>query len=202
MTKENTREAILDAAIKIFAEKSYNGTTTSEIAKEAGVAEGTIFRYFRTKKDILVKGVIDKFTKFVGEQLISKQLTEILDENTDKNENEILKILISNRVELFLKYKDIIKIVATESLYNPEVAMSIRNNILPNAKSIIRKFILMYIDKGVFRQVDLDAAEVSIVGMLISYILQNYFLSDDTNYSDDKINQLIDIVLNGLRKVE
>ena len=38
---------ILDAATKIFAEKDYAGSRTSDIAKEANIAEGTIFRYFK-----------------------------------------------------------------------------------------------------------------------------------------------------------
>lgn len=46
----NRKEAVLKAAVKIFSEKGYSAATTSEIAKEAGVAEGTIFRYFKTKK--------------------------------------------------------------------------------------------------------------------------------------------------------
>lgn len=41
---------ILEAAIEIFAEKGYASTSTSEIAKRAGVAEGTIFRHYKTKK--------------------------------------------------------------------------------------------------------------------------------------------------------
>ena len=42
-------EKILKSAIKIFSEKGFSASTTSEIAKDAGVAEGTIFRYFKTK---------------------------------------------------------------------------------------------------------------------------------------------------------
>lgn len=41
----NTQKKIIDAAIKVFSEKGFEGATTSEIAQEAGVAEGTIFRY-------------------------------------------------------------------------------------------------------------------------------------------------------------
>lgn len=41
---------ILQAAVEIFAEKGYAATSTSEIAKRAGVAEGTIFRHYKTKK--------------------------------------------------------------------------------------------------------------------------------------------------------
>ncbi|MHB8066249.1 MAG: TetR/AcrR family transcriptional regulator, partial [Ruminiclostridium sp.] len=44
---------ILEAAIQISNEKGFSSATTSEIAKRAGVAEGTIFRYFKTKHDIL-----------------------------------------------------------------------------------------------------------------------------------------------------
>jgi AcrR family transcriptional regulator len=46
----NTQKKIIDAAIKVFSEKGFEGATTSEIAQEAGVAEGTIFRHFSTKK--------------------------------------------------------------------------------------------------------------------------------------------------------
>lgn len=41
---------ILEAAVEMFAEKGYAATSTSEIAKKAGVAEGTIFRHYKTKK--------------------------------------------------------------------------------------------------------------------------------------------------------
>lgn len=42
--------SILEAAIDVFAEKGFSAAATSEIAQRAGVAEGTIFRYYRTKK--------------------------------------------------------------------------------------------------------------------------------------------------------
>jgi TetR/AcrR family fatty acid metabolism transcriptional regulator len=47
------RERILVSAENIFAEKGYFETTISEIAREAGVAEGTIYEYFANKKDLL-----------------------------------------------------------------------------------------------------------------------------------------------------
>ena len=40
-------ERILHSAIKIFSEKGFDGATTNEIAKDAGVAEGTIFKYYK-----------------------------------------------------------------------------------------------------------------------------------------------------------
>jgi len=50
---DDKRQAILDAALKIFAERGITGAPTSAISKEAGVAEGSLFTYFKTKDDLL-----------------------------------------------------------------------------------------------------------------------------------------------------
>ncbi|MBW1831525.1 MAG: TetR/AcrR family transcriptional regulator [Deltaproteobacteria bacterium] len=50
----NKRERILKAAIKVFAKNGFYATRVSEIAKAAGVADGTIYLYFKNKDDVLV----------------------------------------------------------------------------------------------------------------------------------------------------
>jgi AcrR family transcriptional regulator len=47
------RNAILDAATRLFAERGLTAAPTSEISKQAGVAEGTLFTYFKTKDDLI-----------------------------------------------------------------------------------------------------------------------------------------------------
>jgi TetR/AcrR family fatty acid metabolism transcriptional regulator len=51
---DDKRQKILQAAVKVFARKGYFGARVSEIARRAGVADGTIYLYFRNKEDILV----------------------------------------------------------------------------------------------------------------------------------------------------
>jgi AcrR family transcriptional regulator len=50
---EDKRNAILDAATRVFAERGLTAAPTSEISKQAGVAEGTLFTYFETKGDLI-----------------------------------------------------------------------------------------------------------------------------------------------------
>lgn len=50
--KERTKAKILKAALALFREKGLEGTTTKEISKKAGIAEGTLFNYFKTKEDL------------------------------------------------------------------------------------------------------------------------------------------------------
>jgi AcrR family transcriptional regulator len=50
---EDKRNAILDAATRLFAERGLTAAPTSEISRLAGVAEGTLFTYFKTKDDLI-----------------------------------------------------------------------------------------------------------------------------------------------------
>lgn len=50
--KEKERK-IMDAALKLFVERGFHGTSTAEIARTAGVATGTLFHYFKTKEELI-----------------------------------------------------------------------------------------------------------------------------------------------------
>jgi len=50
--KEQTKRRILNAALQLFKEKGLDRTTTKEISKRSGIAEGTLFNYFKTKEDL------------------------------------------------------------------------------------------------------------------------------------------------------
>jgi AcrR family transcriptional regulator len=50
---DDKRTAIMDAALKLFTEKGFHGTSTAQISKDAGVATGTLFNYFSTKEDLI-----------------------------------------------------------------------------------------------------------------------------------------------------
>ena len=51
-SKEAIRKRIVTAALSLFQTKGFDATTTKSIARKAGIAEGTVFNYFRTKEDI------------------------------------------------------------------------------------------------------------------------------------------------------
>src|SRR5213083_2698351 len=59
-------QQIIGAAVRIFARKGYYNSRVSDIAREAGMAAGTIYLYFKTKDDILVTLFREKMAHFVG----------------------------------------------------------------------------------------------------------------------------------------
>src|SRR5499427_4419190 len=60
------RERILRAAVKVFAKKGFYATRVSEVAKAAGVADGTIYLYFRSKDELLVSLFEDRVERLLA----------------------------------------------------------------------------------------------------------------------------------------
>jgi TetR/AcrR family fatty acid metabolism transcriptional regulator len=58
-------QQIIDAAIRVFARTGYYNSRVSDIAREAGIASGTIYLYFKTKDDILVTLFREKMAEWV-----------------------------------------------------------------------------------------------------------------------------------------
>lgn len=81
---------ILEAAVKVFAEKGFHQSTISQIAREAGVADGTIYLYFKNKDDILVQ-----FFQYKTKQVFSGFREEVkkADSAVDKLRNLVLRHL-------------------------------------------------------------------------------------------------------------
>lgn len=71
------REAILRAAIKVFARNGYFNSKVSDIASEAGIADGTVYLYFKSKEEVL-HSVFDRaMEEFINEG--KKEIAEIDD---------------------------------------------------------------------------------------------------------------------------
>ncbi|MBI2153963.1 MAG: TetR/AcrR family transcriptional regulator [Candidatus Rokubacteria bacterium] len=66
MREPDKHQQIIEAAVRIFARNGYYNSRVSDIAKEAGIASGTIYLYFKTKDDILVTLFREKMAEFVA----------------------------------------------------------------------------------------------------------------------------------------
>jgi TetR/AcrR family fatty acid metabolism transcriptional regulator len=65
-TRSDKRERILDAAIKVFARSGYHGARVSDIAREAGIAYGLVYHYFRNKEEILASAFDERWSGFLA----------------------------------------------------------------------------------------------------------------------------------------
>ena len=73
------QQLILGTALKLFVENGFHGTATSKIAAEAGVANGTLFNYFRTKEELIFAiyhKVVNEMDSFLIERMASHSISK------------------------------------------------------------------------------------------------------------------------------
>ncbi|WP_373897596.1 TetR/AcrR family transcriptional regulator [Haloimpatiens sp. FM7315] len=197
---ENRENDILNAAIKIFSERGYNAARTCDIAKEAGVSEGTVFRYFKNKDELLHKVMI-KLIEILGNKLITKRLTKIIKDNREKGEREVLKQILKDRIELFETHEDIFKVVITEIQYNKELRDTFVKNIIMKGKDVISIFIEEGIASDIFREIDVAIVIRSFIGMVSMYIIQNKVFPEIIQIDKEKqLDEMVDLILYGIKK--
>ncbi|MBI4818195.1 MAG: TetR/AcrR family transcriptional regulator [Deltaproteobacteria bacterium] len=65
-SKEDTRQRIIEAAVEVFAEQGFFGARVCDVAERAGVADGTIYLYFKSKDDLLLSLFREKMSEIVA----------------------------------------------------------------------------------------------------------------------------------------
>jgi AcrR family transcriptional regulator len=193
------QQKIVEAAIEMFAEKGYASTSTSQIAKKAGVAEGTIFRHYKTKKDLLLSIVSPTMAKLIAPFVI-RDINKVLDAKYERYE-DFLKAMILNRQEFLKDNMTVFKILIQEIPFHPELKEQFKEHI---AQKIFEKFTALvdhYKEKG--QIIDLPSPAVvrfsatSIFGLL----LVRYVFLPEEDWDDEKeIDMTVQMILNGVGK--
>lgn len=111
------KDIILNAAIKVFAEKGYHSSRTLDISNEAGVAYGSLYHYFRSKDDILISIFQERWS------LLIAQVRKVREELTDPEEQ--LGRIIHYIFRSYEQNPDLLKVLIMDvprldKFYNPE----------------------------------------------------------------------------------
>ena len=113
------QKAIIRAAVELFSEKGYAATSTREIAKRAGVAEGTIFKQYPTKKELML-WITERIIHTALFPLISSGISELL-AKPYKTREEFLSAFLQNRMSLMQEGVPLFKIIFQEMPFQPEI---------------------------------------------------------------------------------
>ncbi|MEO1336417.1 MAG: TetR/AcrR family transcriptional regulator [Myxococcota bacterium] len=90
LSREDKRRRIIDAAIQVFAAKGFFGARVSEIAEAAGVADGTIYLYFKSKDDVLISLFEEKMSS------IMERLMALLEDHPGDPEAKIRRYIVEH----------------------------------------------------------------------------------------------------------
>jgi len=112
--KNHKYHQILEAAVKVFARQGFHQSTVAQIAKEAGVADGTIYLYFKNKDDILVQ-----FFSFRAKQVFERFREEV---NKAQTSLDKLRNLVRRHLAEFQQDRDGAVVYQVETHQNSRLA--------------------------------------------------------------------------------
>ena len=186
------KKKIMQAAVDLISTKSYNGTSTLQIAKHAGLSQATLFKYFKTKEDLLtailhpvVPGLFGRFF----EELLAFNTTE-----------EKVHYLVHNRMAYLKKNRALMKIILQEifsnkKLRNEQIFIwnTIQDKLLVLHKELIK-------DSRVNPELTIPQMVRICVGPLLAYFAQLYIVGDKGDIREEDLDLLEKQILGGLWK--
>ena len=168
------KKKTIEAAIKLFAKQGYHGTSTLQIAKEAGVSQATVFKYFKTKEDLLYSIIVPVIPKLFLNFLKRTQNTNSLE--------ELISYAVEDRMVFLKENKDIVKIIYSEILTNENFKTQLIDSLKITFEKIDFKAILQtYKENNPEVNENLSTAEIirSFAGPISTYSVQRFILFED-----------------------
>lgn len=173
-----TKNKLIDAALRVFSRKGFSGSTTKDIAKEAGVTDGLIYHYFRSKEDLLW-AVLDRYTLLHG----MKEELDRLDDSAPLERQ--LQHYCRSLFRSLHRQQDLIVMCLGEAGRNPEIRERLENLIRKGA-DLLQAYLLP--------RVAADPHELAVAIRNLHASAVFYFLMKDRiDHNEQERNQYIDI---------
>lgn len=167
------KKKVLLAALDLFSNKGFHATTTSKIAKAAGVSEATIYKYFQSKDDLLKKLLSPLFIELQQDFIGSLSQYQTLD--------ALVTFIVKDRLKFIKANFDFIKLLLQEILTDPKL--------LQYFKDLISKetdFINVFKSwKQKFSEIDPNLTPIAIIRAIIGPIGAFALQTDFFNYQGD-----------------
>ena len=190
--ESETRDRILKAALKLFARRGYDGTTTKELAEAAGVAEGTLFRHFETKKAILVQVATDGWIEI---------LTDLLTELSEMGSYKAVAQVMKRRMVHLQDNADLMRVCFMEVQFHEDLRDRIQTDVIEKMTDVAEVFFQTAMNQGVYRKMDARLVARVFLGMFaISGFSQTTLTDPNATVVElkDMAEGISEIFLNGV----
>jgi AcrR family transcriptional regulator len=196
LTKQR-KQQILDAALDIFSKKGFAEATTAEIARTAGIAEGTIYNYFQSKRELMV-AVIRTFA-------ITEPLLSLFEHADETDFPAFLTAVLENRMNLVEgSEKGQPLLLMSELLRDPELKEIFNRQVIRPIITRMEKFYDSGVTAGYFRPLDTtiitQATGGLIIGLLILTLLEGESSPLKGIPRQKLATEIVELVLKGIQR--
>jgi len=192
---EHRRKQILDAALVVFSKKGYGEATIPDIAREAGIAVGTIYNYYPSKRDILVS--------VLASHVLSEPFLKLMEQPPEADDEAFFRLLIEDRLTLLTGNVDRFLFMLGEVYRDREFRRQWAQDVVQPALKQAEKYVRSKTDSGAFRPTNASVTVRALAGMAIGFAVLTMVEGEESPCRDIPIEelatQLADIALTGVR---
>jgi AcrR family transcriptional regulator len=196
MSAEDRRSQIVSIAAQLFSRNGFNGTTTRQIAEQAGVSEAIIFRHFQTKQE-LYSAIIDYKSTECLQQLWSSSE----DAMRRRDDRAVFLALGTEILEMHRKDPTLLRLLYYSALEGHELAKMFFNTTARIAYERIAIYIKQRIEDGQFRKMDPVVTARSFLSLIGHRAVVRELFQDDLwrkSSSRDAAAEITDLFLFGI----
>jgi len=191
MKTVNKHGKIINAATKVFAKKGFFNARISDIAKEAKVADGTIYLYFDNKFDILLSVLEEEIGK------LTEQIQKAIADETDPE--KMLAIFTRTHLSAMKKNKNLAEVIQVELRQNDKLVREFRNSTFQEYINIVSSIIKEGQRQKIYRDDILPGIAKRAFFGALDEVARVWTVSLEINYSlDETVNQVMTIFLSGV----
>lgn len=194
MSSAQRREAIVDAAVELFAQNGFRGTTTRQIAAAVGVSEPVLYMHFAAKSD-LYTAIIEKLSGGCGLALPAIQ--------PGADDRAFLVSLAMGMVEWHEHDPARVRLLFYSALEGHELSDAFYSRHVVPFFDAFSRYFQQRIKEGAFRKVDPRLAARAFVNMVVKYgadVVIFRKAADSVSARKKTIEAMVDIFLNGVKK--
>ena len=179
---------VLLSSLKLFSEIGFENTTASLISKEAGVSEGTVFSYFKTKEGIL-EAILSTFL----EQVIPDVIADFSGKKFTANQESFplfLRSIVRDRLVFIQKNQMQVKILLSRSFIDKNISDQLGNVIVHSIIKPISPVLNQFKENGVIRDWSNERIVRYILALSLSYTIP-MIINDNEDINIDKVTSEI-----------
>ncbi len=191
MKSADKHSKIIRAATKVFAKKGFFNARISDIAKEAKVADGTIYLYFNNKFDILISVFEQEIGKLV------EQVSALIAKEDDPQ--KMLEIFITRHLIEMKKNRNLSEVIQIELRQTNKLIRDYRNNNFSEYINIISTIIKKGQEQNIYRKEIMPGIAKRAIFGALDEISRIWSLNLDTRYTvEEAASQVTDIFQFGI----
>lgn len=174
--RKEKRAIIMEAAIEVFAEKTFMGASVSMITKKAGVSKGLLYNYFESKEDLLKQIIFEGFDEFA--HIFDPNKDGILTEDEFEYFIDETFRLLESDIHFWKLYFSIVM--------QPDVMLLVQDKIMEMLGPFLQTLFEYYKEKGL----ENPMAHARLFGALLDGVSMNY-LVDPASFPVEDIKRII-----------